>query len=63
MAPLLARRSKGGNRGGVGSGSTELAEVLALPAVALKNDDDSGPVTHKSLLGSVFGIQPGQMTP
>jgi len=31
MAPLLARRSKG-NRGGVGSGSTELAEVLALPA-------------------------------
>jgi hypothetical protein len=29
MAPLLARRSKG-DRGGVGSGSTELAEVLAL---------------------------------
>ena len=30
MAPLLARRSKG-DRGGVGSDSTELAEVLALP--------------------------------
>ena len=31
MAPLLARHSKG-NRGGVGSDSTEPAEVLALPA-------------------------------
>jgi CIC family chloride channel protein len=30
MAALLARRSKGGNRGRVGSGSIELAEVLAL---------------------------------
>ena len=30
IAPLRVRRSKG-NRGGVGTGSTELAEVLALP--------------------------------